>query len=59
MSSTVDLVEKNKILLESINTGNGANKTIDVSREKAPKNCKQSCSFKIQNCYREQCFFYE
>ena len=50
MSSTVDLVEKNKILLESINTGNGANKTIDISREKNPKNCKQSCSFKFQNC---------
>ena len=26
---------------------------------KTPKNCKQLCSFKIQNCYWEQCFFYE
>ena len=33
MSSAVDLVEKNKVLLESIDTGNGPNKTINEIRE--------------------------
>ena len=33
MSSTVDLVEKNKVLLESVDTGNGPNKTFDESRK--------------------------
>ena len=29
MSSTIDLVEKKRVLLESIDTGNGPNKIID------------------------------
>ena len=29
MSSKVDLLEKKKVLVESIDTGNGTNKTID------------------------------
>ena len=33
MSSTVDLVEKSKVLLESIDMGNGPNKTIDKIRK--------------------------
>ena len=33
MSHAVDLVEKNKVLLESIDTGNGQNKTIGEIRK--------------------------
>ena len=33
MSSTVDLVEKKRILLESIDTSNSPNKTIDEIRK--------------------------
>ena len=33
MSNTVDLIQKNKVLLESIDMGNSPNKTIDVSRK--------------------------
>ena len=33
MSSTVDLVEKTKVFLESIDTCNGPNKTIDEIRK--------------------------